>query len=415
MKRYGKSALLVLLAMLLSAGSGLSALAADTQDVAVEDAITVQDAQTGDGDATDPINPTDPEVEPRLGKVSGLTITDCTESSVSLQWSGNYWDNTEGYQIVRVTSGGGLEEVKTTTNTSAKVTGLSDGTKYTFAVRAYGTTNWGRRVYGECSDALAVATGPKPVSLKSARYVSRGKIKVTWSKSSKASGYFVQYSTSKKFSDSGRTITVIAGKSATSKTISGLSATTYYVRVVPYKRVGDIRYISSWSAKSSVSVRSGLTVKERLNRIDTSDNSGKKTVQSRTNNGVNISKYKTTYDKVMAIYKWHVRHALEFGDCLQCNSNFNDCLFALFGQPADRNLWIAAGNYINNSGSRVMHKWSAIYLAGVPYLFDPRMQNYVSPSGTEYFGFSMVSSLAKKHYDFQGWYYCTNDMYWYWN
>lgn len=405
MKRYGKSALLVLLALIVSMGGSLSALAADTQDITVADSIAVQDTET-----TEPTDPTEPEVLPELNQVTGLTCTANTASSVSLEWSENYWDDTVGYQVVRITSSGSIKELQTTTGTTAEITGLSQGTKYTFAVRAYGQSSTGQTVYGPYSESLAVATGPKATTVKTVRYVSKGKIKVTWNKRTKASGFLIQYSTSKKFSDSGRTITVKAAGTSTSKTISGLSATTYYVRVIPYKKVNGVAYYSSWSARKSVRVTKGLTVKERINRIDTSSNSGKAKIKEWTNNGVNIAKYSTTYDKVMAIYKWHVAHALEFESCLDCNSHFNDCLYQLFGQPTERNLWIAAGNYINNNGSKAIHKWSALYLAGVPYLFDPRMQKYVSASGTEYFGFSMKSTLFKKHYEHQGWYYCTNDV-----
>lgn len=161
----------------------------------------------------------------------------------------------------------------------------------------------------------------------------------------------------------------------------------------------------------TVSVKQGLTVKELLSRQKT-DMASREDILHLTNNGVDIKKYSNTYDRVRAIFHWHAVHNTGFSDCLNCNANFNDCLYALFGYPSEPIFWIAADTYINNSGSRTMHKWSAVYLAGIPFYFDPRMQGYVDSSGYSYFGFGTKSSLAKKHYIFDEWYMCTN-RWWY--
>lgn len=254
-------------------------------------------------------------------------------------------------------------------------------------------------------------TAPAAVKMTKISYVSTGKIKAQWTKRSGATGYLLQYSTTSKFTDNGRTTTLtIKNAATTSKTISGLAKAKYYVRVVPYKLVNGQKVYKTWSKALSITPKKGLTVKQLFNQIKT-DSGSKAEILTLTNNGVNISKYKTTYDRVMAIYRWHTKHAKEFASCLQCNANFNDCLYQLFGEPSTKkNLWIAAGGYRNNNGSVVMHKWSTVYLANVPYQFDPRMQRYVSPSGSAYFAFLTSSSLYKKHYIMDGWLYCTNEV-----
>ncbi|MCD7796450.1 MAG: hypothetical protein LUG95_02180 [Clostridiales bacterium] len=106
----------------------------------------------------------------------------------------------------------------------------------------------------------------------------------------------------------------------------------------------------------------------------------------------------------MAIYKWHVKHALEFASCLDCNGNFISCLSNLFGEDYTNTLYMAAGYFNNNDGSKAIHKWAVVFLQGIGYVFDPRMQKYISPSGTDYFALSRSSSLYKKRFTFEGWY-----------
>ena len=66
-------------------------------------------------------------------------------------------------------------------------------------------------------------------------------------------------------------------------------------------------YISTFSKVKSTTVKSNLSVKQMLNAIKT-DNSGAKQIKRYTDGGVNISKYKTTYDKFKAIYVWHAKN-----------------------------------------------------------------------------------------------------------
>lgn len=402
MKLPRKSALLLSLTLLLSSAGNLSALAAE-QIVLSDEAVSV----TSDANSDEnfyfytPYSP---------------SFTSSSSNSVKLTYYPDT-DDSQGMEIAIVSEDGSYTTCKTIAyptdgsrdySASCTITGLTDGTIYHFAARSYAVGADGTMHYSDYSSTCDAVTKPNPAKIKSAKYVSTGKMKITWAKQSRVSGYLLQYSTSSKFSKHGKTNTIRVKKSATSRTISGLAATKYYVRVLPYKTMdGDRYYRTTGITQKTISIRSGMSLKQRINAINTSSNSGKKEISKLTKKGVNIANYRTTYDKVMAIYKWHTAHARSFEDCLDCNGNFNDCLYALFNEPEDRTIWIAGGKYINNSGSRVMHKWSVIYFAGIPSWFDPRMQNYVAPYSTSYFGFSSGSSLAKQHYAFEDWY-----MYW---
>lgn len=81
--------------------------------------------------------------------------------------------------------------------------------------------------------------------------------KVAWTKQSKqATGYQVQYSTSKKFtSKTTKTATVKSAKTS-SKTVSGLKKSKkYYVRVRTYKTVDGKKYYSGWSTVRTVKTK----------------------------------------------------------------------------------------------------------------------------------------------------------------
>lgn len=346
-------------------------------------------------------------------QVTNLTCTKSTQKSVTLEWYNLYY-NVDGYEICQYnTTTKKYKHVKYLSGAhtcSAAISKLSAGKKYYFSVRGYIVVN-GKKYFGPRSSKLAVATTPKAVTLKKVSYISKGKINIQWGKRTTADGYLLQYSTSKKFTDNGKTTTIVVKKgTTTSKKIGGLASTTYYVRIAPYKTANKLYYVGKWSNTKSVAIKNGLNLKELLNYIKT-DNSGRAAIKEMTNNGVDIKKYKTTYDKVMAIYRWHTKNSRKFQDCLACNSSFNTCLIELLDCSEQRNIWIAAGYYRNNSGSKSIHKWSAVYLAGIPYYFDPRMQGYINTSGSSYFGFRKGSSLSKQHYIFENWYYCSNDFY----
>ncbi|MBR5438278.1 MAG: fibronectin type III domain-containing protein, partial [Clostridia bacterium] len=77
----------------------------------------------------------------------------------------------------------------------------------------------------------------------------------SWSKVKGASGYEVQYSTSKKFTKK-TTKAVIRSSKSKKTTIKSLKkGKTYYVRVRAYKTVGKVKVYGAWSTVKSVKVK----------------------------------------------------------------------------------------------------------------------------------------------------------------
>ena len=141
---------------------------------------------------------------------------------------------------------------------------LLRGTDY--SIRYGGNVNVGKgtaTIVGK-----GVYTGTKTVSfeinpvgtvLKSATGVRRG-FRAVWKKqslkmkTSRITGYQLQYSTAARFK-SAKTV-IVKGYGSTSKTVSGLkSGKRYYVRVRTYKMVGKTRYYSAWSKSKRVLTR----------------------------------------------------------------------------------------------------------------------------------------------------------------
>ncbi len=329
------------------------------------------------------------------------------ESWVKLSWNFEDWETyIDGFQLRRYyPKNKTYSDLAYTTKNEYKVKDLKPSTVYWFTVRTYVIdTNNGDYYYGAESEPFAVSTAPSAIKLKSVKYNGTGKLKVSFKRNKKASGYMLQYSTSKKFK-SGPTSTVLLGKKKKAYIIKNLGNKTYFVRIRPYKEVEGIKYLGKWSDAKSASVKYGVDLKTMINATKT-DLSGRKMIKKLTNKKVDIKKYKTTYDRIKAIYKWHAVHGLEFEHCLACNSHFNDCLYYLYGENRkyDNFIWIDAGNFKNRDGSLAIHKWSVLYFSGIPYIFDPRLQSYTKDyDGTLYFGVERGSSIQKR-YLHDGWY-----------
>lgn len=91
---------------------------------------------------------------------------------------------------------------------------------------------------------------PKGTSIKTLKGYSRA-ISVKWAKVKTCTGYQIQYSTSKKFTNAYNYS--VSSKSKISATIKYLKGKTrYYVRVRAYKTVGSEKYYSAWSKTKSV-------------------------------------------------------------------------------------------------------------------------------------------------------------------
>lgn len=332
-------------------------------------------------------------------------------SFIKLYWEMPYYGNAEGVEVLSYNST--TKQYKLIKDMpykagqmSYKVADLKKDTYYIFAVRSYVTID-GVRKYSNYAK-IPCRTSPAETSLTSVKYVGAGKMKINWKKVDGVSGYIIKYSTSANIGDNATTCTLaVSGANNTSRTISGLAKKKYYVKICTYKTTSYRKFMSAYSTPKTVTIKEGVSMKTMLNSIKTGV-SGRDNILYYTDKGVDIAKYSTTYDRFKAIYNWHSKHNTDYGwSCVGCNSNFNRCLAELFkdsNKTYDYYIYLAAGNVRNNDGSVVMHKWSVIYLAGTPYIFDPRLQGYTgNKTGNDYFGI-LRGSVRSKMYLFDYWY-----------
>lgn len=135
--------------------------------------------------------------------------------------------------------------------TITKPSGRKNVGKYTYTIKfknAYSGTK-----------KLTLTINPKGTSISKVTAAKKA-FTVKWKKqsekmsTSRITGYQMQYSTGKKFTNP-KTVT-ISGYSNTSKKITKLSAKkTYYVRVRTYKTINGTKYYSGWSATKSVKTK----------------------------------------------------------------------------------------------------------------------------------------------------------------
>ena len=116
---------------------------------------------------------------------------------------------------------------------------------------------------------VTVKVYPKKPTAKKPSATSSSAVTAKWSKGKNdVSGYQIKCSKNKSMKGAK---TVTAGKSVTSKKISGLKANTkYYVQVRAYKTVGGKKYYSDWSAKKSVKTKAKAKKSSNSDYINTS-------------------------------------------------------------------------------------------------------------------------------------------------
>ncbi len=132
-----------------------------------------------------------------------------------------------------------------TVNNSGKVTIKGTGCT-TITVKAASTAK-----YDAKSVNITIKVSPKQPSINSVKTASGKKLNLKWKKDTSATGYEIQYSTSKNFKKDVGTVQV-KKSSTTTQTIKSLSAKkTYYVRIHAYKTVKvngkSTKLYSSWS------------------------------------------------------------------------------------------------------------------------------------------------------------------------
>lgn len=172
-------------------------------------------------------------------------------SGITIKWS--EVKGAAGYYIYRKVSGG-WKKVKTVKGASASgwtETGLSDGTRYLYSVRAfYGSIESSGFPYR----SIYRISRPSVFSLKN---TGSRKLIIKWRNNKSATGCQIQYSTDSSFKNAG-TITVstaAASAKLLQKTISSLSkGKRYYVRIRICKTAQGTRSYSAWSPVKNVKI-----------------------------------------------------------------------------------------------------------------------------------------------------------------
>lgn len=192
-----------------------------------------EDGYTSTYSATKPVN---------ITKVSTKPATD----GITVSWTAV---NCSGYRVYVKTSSG-WKTLKTTTATSYKVTGLTDGKKYIFAVRPYakhsGYTAWANKYTTVTTVKLATPT----ISLAT---TAKGRATVAWTNVAGETGYQVYYATSKT-----GTYKKIANYKANTTKIykTGLtSGKTYYFKVRAYTNTDSGYVYSAYSPVKGIKIK----------------------------------------------------------------------------------------------------------------------------------------------------------------
>jgi len=171
---------------------------------------------------------------------------------IKLKWGKAAGAN--GYEIERYdTTSKKYKVIKdiTSANTlSFKNTGLKDGTKYQYRVRAYANGDGGKRVYGNYSNVYKVTTNKLKLNVK-----TDTKAKMKWTKTSGVSGYEISRRASKQ-----KTVKGSAKGTASSYSNTGLKkSTTYYYKIRPYKLVNGKKEYYSYSSEVKVATYNTTT------------------------------------------------------------------------------------------------------------------------------------------------------------
>lgn len=179
--------------------------------------------------------------------VSGITIKWSKVTGASGYMVYRKTGNAKNWVRMKVVTGG--SKVSYTDKTVKS----KNGKTYTYMVKAFSgkyTKPTGISTYKE--KKIRRITAPKLASVNP--YGSK-KARVTWKKNTKATGYQIQYSTSKSFAKGNKTVT-IRGAKKTSQVLKKLTkGKKYYVRIRACYKSGSTKYYSAWSAKKALRVK----------------------------------------------------------------------------------------------------------------------------------------------------------------
>lgn len=183
-----------------------------------------------------------------VSKTRISSIVSKSYNSIELKW--DKVSDSSGYVVYRSTDKDkGYKSVATivsSSNVKYIDSSLTTGTTYYYKIRAYKNIN-GKQIFSSHSDYKSIKpipTAPSSITAKSNSYNSN---KITWNKTSGASGYVIYRATSKNGKYTA--LKTISDSKITTYTNSSLNTgTTYYYKIKAYRTVGKNKIYSNYSS-----------------------------------------------------------------------------------------------------------------------------------------------------------------------
>lgn len=183
-------------------------------------------------------------------RVQALVVTS-NPTSLYMKWADQ--KGVTAYKVKLYDAKGKLIRTVNTAEADVILDKLPPGTNYRVKVLAYLKLP-GKTMLSDYSETISTITAPATSNVMSLKVVNQTSFKATWRKSTTASGYKLQYATSKSFKD-GKTVTLRSSKTL-AKTINGLKkGQTYYVRVKPYQTFNKKNIFGLWCTAKKVTVK----------------------------------------------------------------------------------------------------------------------------------------------------------------
>jgi hypothetical protein len=199
----------------------------------------------------------DPDTSGNSISVAKTSITSIANTSSGIKLTWKKISGATGYVVYRKTaSSSNWTKVKTITKAATvsytdKAVKSKNGQKYVYKIETYKATD--SSSISSTSDQTTIVRLTAPAKLKAVN-ISSKKMKLTWAKNKKVTGYQIQYSTSKTFAKGNKTVKV--SKATLKKTISKLKkGKTYYVRIRAYYKDSSGTSYSAWSSKKTVKIK----------------------------------------------------------------------------------------------------------------------------------------------------------------
>lgn len=176
--------------------------------------------------------------------VTGFKGSSQTTDSLKLSWE--KVSGATGYRVYMYNSTAKKwVKIKNTTSTNYVVDDIGSGAVCKFKIRAY--KKLGKKYFwGTASASLSVATKPEKVEISNIS-PSINTVLIEWKKVGGATGYVIEYSQKKDFSDK-KKVTVSKGTTVTKNITNLIGGKTYYFRIRAYKILNEKKLYGAYSS-----------------------------------------------------------------------------------------------------------------------------------------------------------------------